>query len=323
MFAMYWKNTLSKGVELDISIIVPVYNNEQTLERLLVDLDLIQKSFLGNLEVIFVIDGSTDKSLVMLEKQIKVVDFKHKLIQLSRNFGSFEAIRCGMQYAQGRFIIVKSADLQESNQLIQDFYVLLDSGDFDIVFGRRASREDGFVRDKFSKSYWFIYRKFINSEIPVGGVDIFGCTRNVANLISQFSEKNSSLLGLLYWIGFKRGYVDYNREKSLNPKGSWSLSKKIKYAFDSIFSFTGMPIVLKQSIGLIGILASFIVSIIVIFLRLNGTIIVPGYTALMIVTLFSMSTILFAIGIVGSYAWRAFENTKQRPAPIVWKIKDD
>ena len=321
-YAKLWSNILISEDDIDLTIIIPVYNNADTLDALLADLDVLQKDFRDELEIIFVIDGSNDKSGTILEESLKLKNRNRKVIHLSRNFGSFEAIRCGMKYSRGRYLVVKSADLQEPKHLIQDFYGLLTSGNVDIVFGRRLSRNDGFITNVFSKIYWKAYRKFINAEIPVGGIDIFGCTSKVSKLISQFSEKNSSLLGLLYWIGFKRGYVDYERKKGLNRKSAWSISKKFKYAFDSIFSFTGMPIVAIQIIGLFGILFSVIISLIIIVLRLNGKILVPGYTALMIVILFSMSAILTAVGIVGSYAWRAFENTKQRPSTIVRVINE-
>jgi glycosyltransferase involved in cell wall biosynthesis len=320
MFAQPWRTTLNKI--FDLSIVVPVYNNEKTLSNLISKLNSFNKNFKGKLEIIFVVDGSQDKSLQLLEKNFKLIKASCKIVQLSRNFGSFEAIRCGLKLARGKYVVVKSADLQEPLRLIEDFYKLLESGAYDIVFGRRLSRSDGYVSDKFSSLYWWLYRKFINSEIPNGGVDIFGCSKKVAQLISQFPERNSSLLGLLFWVGFNRGYVDYTREKSLNEKGSWSLSRKVKYASDSVYSFTGMPVAIIQAIGLLGLSSSFVFSISIIFLKLTGEIEVPGYTSLMLVTLFSMSAILIAVGIVGSYAWRAFENSKQRISPIVRKIKE-
>jgi glycosyltransferase involved in cell wall biosynthesis len=280
-------------------------------------LSYVQNELNFPLEVIFVIDGSTDDSYAQLIKLIPIQGISFQVLTLSRNFGSFAAIREGFKVARGEHIACMSADMQEPPSILIDFYQALTGGSVDIVVGKRISRDDGFLGNFSSKLFWKIFRKFVNEEVPYGGVDVFAFNRKVLVQIIRLAEQNTSLVGLVYWVGFRRGVVDYERMKRKHGKSGWTLRKKVRYFEDSIFSFTNLPIISLQVIGGLGIIFSTIAATTVFVFWLNSSIYVPGYTPLIITILASTSSILLGLGIVGSYTWRAYENTKNRPGAIV------
>jgi len=301
----------------NLSVIIPVYNNRDSLGELVGALSWVQNELDITMEVVFVLDGSPDDSHSQLLKLVPLQGISVQILTLSRNFGSFAAIREGLRVARGAQIACISADMQEPPSMLRDFYLELTSGDFDVVVGKRISRSDGFISNTISRFFWNLFRKFVSDEVPYGGVDVFAINRKVVNRVNLLDEQNTSLVGLLYWVGFQRSVVEYERIKRKHGKSGWTFRKKIRYFEDSIFSFTNLPIVALQVIGGLGIIFSFIVAITVLMFWLNSSIAIPGYTPLIITILGSTSSILLGLGIVGSYTWRAYENTKNRPGAII------
>lgn len=301
----------------NLSVVIPVYNNSSSLSELISGLASVQKELGFPLEVIFVIDGSPDDSHSQLIKLMPIQGMTFQVLTLSRNFGSFAAIREGFKVARGEHIACMSADMQEPPSMLIDFYQVLTAENIDIVIGKRISRDDGFLGNLSSELFWRIFRRFVNKEVPFGGVDVFAFNRKVLVQIILLSEQNTSLIGLVYWVGFRRGVVEYVRMKRKHGESGWTLRKKVRYFEDSIFSFTNLPIISLQVIGGMGVILSTIAASVVFIFWLNSSINVPGYTPLIITILASTSSILLGLGIVGSYTWRAYENTKNRPGAIV------
>ena len=301
----------------NLSIVIPIYNNSGSLSELISALSKVQNKLNFPLEVIFVIDGSPDDSHSQLIKLIPIQGISFRVLTLSRNFGSFAAIREGCRVARGENIAYISADMQEPPSILIDFYQVLTDGNTDVVVGKRISRNDGFLGNLSSGLFWRIFRKFVIKEVPEGGVDVFAFNRKVLIQIIRLAEQNTSLVGLVYWVGFRRGIVVYERTKRKHGKSGWTLRKKVKYFEDSIFSFTNLPIIFLQVIGGLGVIFSTIAATMVFILWLNSSIPILGYTPLIITILASTSSILLGLGIVGSYTWRAYENTKNRPGAIV------
>jgi glycosyltransferase involved in cell wall biosynthesis len=302
---------------VDFSVVIPVYKNYESLSQLVVALDTALGKLPINNEVVFVIDGSPDDSFEWLRQNLPLKNANTVLIELSRNFGSIAAVRMGMSKANGSIVAVMAADLQESPDLLLSFYSALKDGKTDFAIGRRLSRNDPGFSKILSRIYWSFYRKVINPEIPVGGVDIFACTSKAKDQIVAMSESSSSLIGLVYWVGFARTYVDYERLPRPYGKSAWTFRKKFRYFSDSIFAFSQAPIVLLQSIGVFGVALSMIMGSITLFGALTDRISAPGYPSLFVAMLLSTSSILLGLGIVGDYAWRAYENTKMRPLSII------
>lgn len=298
------------------SIIVPVYKNEHSINALFDSLEKVKLQLIGEVEIIFVNDSSPDSSHLQILKRSQSSDLTIKLIHHSRNFGSFSAIRTGFHHVSGEFIGVISADLQEPPDLLVSFFERLENNPIDIVFGSRTSRNDPYMSRIFSAMYWWCYRKFINKEIPKNGVDVFACKKKVVLTINELKELNTSLIGMLFWIGFNRDFQEYERLVRQHGKSAWTLRKKIQYMSNSVFAFSDLPIRIIRTLGLLGSSISTLLGAFLLAASFAGKIDVPGYVPIMLVVLFGNSAVLIGVGILGSYLWRTFENTQGRPYAI-------
>ena len=300
-----------------ISIVIPVYRNEESLPELLAELENVKQQLDGKLEVVFVVDGSPDNSYLYLSQNLKNASFKSQLLLLSRNFGSFAAIRAGMEAASGDYFAIVAADLQEPLSLALNFYKELSSGNSDIAIGQRTERDDPFLSRMFADLFWKMYKKYVMKDIPEGGVDVFACNKQVRDQLLALQERNSSLVALLFWVGFRRAYVPYQREKRKHGKSAWTFRRKLVYLFDSFISFTDLPIQMLLFVGVLGLVSSIVISIVVLVAKLAGFIGVVGYTPTILALTFFGGLNCFGLGIIGGYVWRSFENTKSRPLYIV------
>lgn len=299
------------------SLIIPVYKNEASIQRMLDSLTTINQKLGGQLEAVFVVDGSPDRSYDLLRDAIDNLSFAAQLLTHSRNFGSFPAIRSGLATARGEFFGVMAADLQEPPQLFINFFETLADDSCDVVIGTRVQRDDPLMSRLASRFFWRLYRKLVVPDMPHGGVDVFGCNQKFRDHLLQLEESRTSLVALTFWLGFRRSFVDYERQTRQEGQSSWTLSKKFDYMMDSIFSFTDLPIRLLIRIGAIGSVLSIGLAFMVLLARIFDVIEVPGYAPTLLVILVLGAFNLFGLGLVGSYAWRGYENSKRRPLAIV------
>ena len=303
-------------LDIQYSTIIPVYKNEESIPRLFQALEELSQSLEYVMEVVFVVDGSPDKSYQLIKDNMDSATFPVQLIGHSRNFGSFPAIRTGLKAAQGNYFGVIAADLQEPISLLEGFFDSLQSDECDVALGRRESRKDAKLDSLYSNLFWWAYRKFILPEMPAGGVDVFGCNQTFRDQLLQLEEAHSSLISLVFWLGFRRKEIPYERLERQEGKSSWTFSKKFEYMMDSIFAFTNLPVKFLLRTGLLGLIGCVGLSIYILVGRLSGAIDVSGYSTTMIVILSLGSLNLLGLGVVGSYAWRTFENSKARPLSI-------
>jgi glycosyltransferase involved in cell wall biosynthesis len=299
------------------SIIIPVFMNSSNIMPLLSALEGVLPQVPEPTEVVFVVDGSPDDSAQLLLDKLPAAGFRSQVVVLSRNFGSFNAIRVGLDVARGERYAAIAADLQEPPEVLLGFHGALASGDADVAFGRRLRRTDPAMRRALSGAYWWLYRRLVMPEIPEGGVDTFACTRRVRDVIVSLRESNTSLLGLLVWVGYRRVFVGYERRQREHGSSAWTLGKRIKYLMDSVFGFSDLPIRLLIAGGCIGILASLTLGVWILTAKLLGGIGIPGYAATMTVILFFGALNLLGLGVIGGYVWRTFENSKQRPYALI------
>lgn len=301
------------------SLVVPVYRNAATIDELVGVVGALAKEVDGPMEAIFVIDGSPDDSQARLLAALQNAPFQARIVEHSRNFGSFAAIRTGMTLASGERIAVMAADLQEPPELVSRFFSRLADEHVDVVVGRRTARDDR--GDTLSAFYWRLYRRFVMSEIPEGGVDVFACTRKVRDVVCSLEAVHTSLVAQLFWAGFKREVVPYQRRPQRGRSG-WTARRKLRYLSDSVFAFTDLPVRLLWMTGIVGIALGAIVGTVVIVARAAGAITVPGYAATILVLDFFASLNLMGLGIIGSYVWRAYDTVKGRPGGIVREVID-
>lgn len=304
-------------VKARYSVVIPVYKNEGSIPVLLQALENLSESVDAPLEVVFVVDGSPDASYQLLESSLPNATYRTKLILLSRNFGAFAAIRCGLSEASGDYIGVMAADLQEPPSLMRDFFQALTTEPLDVVFGQRLGRADPGLSKLASLVFWGAYRRLVQPAVPIGGVDVFAVTAAFRDRLVALGEANSSLLGLLFWLGGRRGFIGYQRLERRHGKSAWTFRKKLTYLLDSVFAFSDLPVRALMALGLLGLGVASVLGAIVFLARLFGAHAVPGYAGSVLVILFFGALNTFGIGIVGNYAWRAYENTKQRPLDII------
>jgi len=299
------------------SLIVPIYKSEGSIPRLLKVLLQLQAELAYKLEIIFVVDGSPDASSQLLRQSANEGVLRGTLIELTRNFGSFAAIRVGMNHARGSMMAVMAADLQEPPELVLKMFQSLAYGEVDLVFGQRVGRDDPLSTRLLSSMFWGLYRRLILPDIPKGGIDIFACTAQVRDDLMRLNEANSSLVSQLMWLGYRRVFIPYERQKRQEGNSAWTIAKRLRYMSDSILSFSDLPIRVFLWLSCFGFIFGSSAATTIAILRLFGVITVPGYAALAILILCCCMLNNLVVAIVGLYTWRAFDNTKNRPLALI------
>jgi polyisoprenyl-phosphate glycosyltransferase len=301
---------------IEHSLVIPVYRNEENIPSLLEALDELAGD-INAFEVVFVIDGSPDRSAEVIARGLTRAPYAWQLVELSRNFGSFAAIRQGLALARGRQFAVMAADLQEPPRLMRQFFEELDGGHYDVVVGVRASRTDPAMTQFFSRIYWQLYSMFVMREIPRGGVDIFGCNRAFRDALLSLEERNSFLIGQIFWLGFRRHEIPYERRARAIGSSAWKFRRRLQYMLDSLFAFSDLPISLLLWLGALGVGVSTVSTVILLATWLLGLIEVRGYVPIMLALMFFGSLLVLGQGIIGCYIWRVAENTKKRPLSVI------
>ena len=299
------------------SVIIPVYFNRPSLPELLLQLGSVSASLTDPLEVVFVVDGSPDESAKFLAENLSSCSFQSQLLILSRNFGAFQAVRSGLEAGHGANFAVIAADLQEPPDLLLRFHTELKSGTYDVVVGTRIGRGDPLLSRAASWLFWVLYRTLVQPEVPKGGIDVFGCTRQFRDELICMAERNSTLVGLLVWLGFRRGEVVYERLPRRHGRSAWSLRRKVRYLLDSTFAFSELPLRMLTAAGLVGLGVAAIQGVVVVVARLTGGIAVPGYAATMTVVTFFGGLNALGLGIVGEYLWRTLAQARNRDQFII------
>ena len=190
----------------------------------------------------------------------------------------------------------------------------------DVVVAERSGRHDPFWQRWQAQLFWALYRRYVVPEMPPGGVDIFACNRAFRDALLGLGESRSSLIAQIFWLGFRRASVPYERQPRRHGQSAWTWRKKLAYLADSVFAFTDLPVRLLTRVGALGLLVAAVLGVVVLFGKLSGLIGVPGYAMTLIAILFFGALNLLSLGIVGTYAWRAYENTKQRPQAIALRV---
>ena len=301
---------------MKISIIIPIYYNEDNLIPLYNDIkekviDKIDYSY----EIVMVNDGSGDASYNVM-KELAKRDRNIKIVSLSRNFGSHAAILCGLEKCTGDCAIVKAADLQEPTELVLEMVAKWKEGNR-VVLAVREGRQEAFSQKLFANLYYGMVRKVALKNMPKGGFDVYLLDRKVINVLSELDEKNSALTGQILWSGFRTAVVPYIRLAREIGESKWTFRKKIRLVSDTLFSFSTIPITTVTCIGVGSFAIALIWAVVEVILKLMGYINVSGWTLLFIFNLMSFGIIMVTLGILGGYMWRTFDASRKRPPYIV------
>lgn len=299
-----------------LSIVIPVYNNEQNLGPLYADIkEKIIDTAEFEYEIVMVDDGSQDRSWQMICELAKE-DPHVKGIHLSRNFGSHAASLCGLSHSTGDCVVTKAADLQEPTEIILDMYQKWLHG-VNVVLAIRKDRED---KSPFSELYYWLTRRLALPNMPQHGFDAFLMDRKVVHVLEELDEKNSALTGQVLWSGFETASVYYTRKRREIGKSQWTLRKKIRLFTDTFFSFSTVPITAIMWIGFLSCIGSAFWAFITLIAKLTAGIPVQGFTTLFIFQLFSFGVIMLTLGVLGNYIWRTFDASRKRPVYIIEDI---
>ena len=301
---------------MKISIVIPVYYNEDNLIPLYNDIkekiiDVVDYDY----EIVMVNDGSKDKSYEVM-KELSKKDHNVKIYSLSKNFGSHAAVLCGISKCTGDCAVIKAADLQEPTELILEMVESWKKGN-NVVLAVREGREESFGQRMFANLYYWIVRKAALPSMPKGGFDVYLLDRKVIKVLESLDEKNSALTGQILWSGFKTDIVYYTRLARKIGTSKWTLKKKVRLVMDTLFSFSTLPITVVLSIGIFSFVGALIWALVVLIFKLMGIIRVSGFTTLFIFNLFSFGIIMLTLGILGEYLWRTFDASRKRPPYIV------
>lgn len=304
-----------------LSVIIPCYFNESNIPVTIMELLKNESIFPENVsfEYIMIDDGSKDGTLDELLKFKSEYPEKVKVIKLSGNFGSYNAILAGMNYATGNCNVILAADLQDPPELIVKMYEYWEKG-IKLVVANRQDRGESFFQRIFSNTYHFLIRKFALKEIPSGGYDLVLFDKQLRDEVVKINEKNTNQIYLLSWLKYDYVNIPYTRKKREIGKSRWTTQKKIKLFIDSFVSFSFFPIRLISVTGLILGLVSFLYGLFVIYAKISGLVPLQGWTAMMVVLLFVSSFQMIALGIIGEYVWRAMDAARNRPNFVVEQI---
>lgn len=304
-----------------LSYIIPCYFNEENLPQTTKALIENEKLFDNDVtfEYVMVDDGSKDNTLGELKKFKAQYPDKVKVIKLSGNFGSYNAILAGMNYASGDCNVVLAADLQDPPEMIPKMMEYWKKG-IKLVIANREDREESFLQKAFSNSYHYLIKKLALKNVPKGGYDLVLFDKQLRDEVVKIDEKNTNQLYLLSWLKYDYVSIPYVRRKRDVGKSRWTLQKKVKLFIDSFVSFSFFPVRLISTLGLILGLISFIYGIFIIYARLTGLVPIEGWAALMAVLLFVSAFQMIALGIIGEYVWRTLDAGRKRPNFVVEQI---
>lgn len=300
---------------IHISVVTPVYGCSKSLDGLYKRLKNTLETIAEDFEIIMVNDASPDNAWESI-KELAQKDTRVKGINLSRNFGQHRAITAGLDYAQGDWIVVMDCDLQDQPEEIIKLYNKASEG-YDIVFGRRVERKDGFFKKLGSKVFYKIYDYFTESKIDNTIANFSIISRKVLNSLNKLREQNRMYPLFINWIGFKRTEINIEHASREDGKSAYTFSKLINLAIDSIVSQSNKPLRLSIKLGFLVSFMSLIYSFWLIVRYLTFSIPVEGWTSVM-VSIYFIGGLLFSnMGILGLYIGKVFDEIKNRPLYLI------
>jgi dolichol-phosphate mannosyltransferase len=306
-----------------ISVIVPVYNEEENVDHLVDELNSFFKrenTYLA--EIIFVNDGSRDRTLHKL-KNAHHQFYSYKIISFSKNFGSHAALRAGILEAKGDYITFMYADLQDPLHLISQLYNEMVNKEVDIVWAFRnttkASRKEKF----FSAMYASLMRRYAVANFPKKGFDVVMFSKKVKACLDQNIENNSSLLIQILSLGFRQSGITYNKRERLIGQSKWTFSKKIKLLIDSFVAFSFAPIRLVSLLGIAFFISGILWTAYIIFRKIVYNDLASGWPALISILTVGLGITNISLGIIAEYLWRTLDASRKRPVFVVDEIIED
>jgi len=307
---------------MKVSIIVPVLNEEESVDFLISQLNgYLMQRVQYQAEVIFVNDGSTDMTAYKL-KTGNHYSYTAKIISLSRNFGSHAALRAGIQHATGDFITFMYADLQDPIELLGTLWNEIQNAQADICWAYRDSTQVSTSEKVFSQAYALLMKKYAVPNFPKNGFDIVMFSRKVQACLNENMESNSSVFIQILTLGYKQSAVTYSKNARIAGKSKWTLPKKIKLLIDSFVAFSFAPIRLVSLIGILFFLLGLIWTGYIVFRKLVFDDLASGWPALISILMVGFGITNISLGIIAEYLWRTLDASRKRPVYVIEEIMD-
>jgi glycosyltransferase involved in cell wall biosynthesis len=301
-----------------ISLIIPCYNEEAVVdichERIAAAIKPLSSY---TFEIIYINDGSKDKTLELLKK-LKSKDSSVKIINLSRNFGKEAAMTAGIDHAKGEALIILDADLQDPPELIPELLEKWKAENADVVYGQRTSRKgETWIKKSTALAFYKVINFISRVDIPVNTGDFRLMNRRTVDALVELREHHRFMKGLFAWVGYKQIPLKYVREPRVAGRTKWDYIKLWNLSLEGITGFSMTPLRIAFICGLLISIFSVIFGLYIIYYTLTNGNNVPGYPSLMVVITFLSGIQLLTIGILGEYIGRIFNETKHRPLYLI------
>lgn len=301
------------------SVILPVYNEQENITEIFKRVTKVLSKLDNSYEIIFINDGSRDKTESLLHKLNKK-DAHVKIISFSRNFGHQTAVTAGLDYSSGKYIAIMDADLQDPPEVLPQFFAKLKEG-YNVAYAIRKKRKEGIIKKISYSTFYRLLKRIANINIPLDSGDFCVMDRTVVDMINGLPERNRFIRGLRSWVGFRQIGIEYERDSRHAGQSKYTLKKLFKLAFDGIFSFSYTPLKIMMNLGFILLLVSVFGSFLVIYMRFFTQIFVPGFATTIILIMFFGGLQMFSLGIMGEYIGRIYDEVKLRPNYVIWSTR--
>ncbi len=305
-----------------ISLVVPCYNEEAVIKLFYAEIQKIEKNFTDvEFEIIFINDGSRDKTLELMRELSKNDDVRY--VSFSRNFGKEAAMYAGLEASSGDYVAIMDADLQDPPALLKEMYEILESGEYDSVATRRVTRKgEPVIRSFFARLYYKIINKISKTEIVDGARDFRLMTRQMVNAVLEVKEYNRFSKGIFSWVGFRTKWLEYENIERAAGETKWSFWKLFLYSLDSIVAFSTVPLSIASVMGILFCFVAFLMIIFVIVRTLIYGDPTSGWPSMVCIMFFIGGVQLLCIGIIGQYLSKAYLEVKRRPIYIVAETEE-
>jgi len=316
------KKLKMKANSIDISIIVPLYNEEQVFKQLVQRLQNVISKTNFICEVILINDGSSDETARLIE-EICLTDNRFSGILLSRNHGHQLAVSAGLAKVRGKKgAMIIDGDLQDPPELVEEFYTLLLQG-FDVIYAIRKNRKESFFKKLAYSAYYRLQKKISNFNIPIDSGDFSMLSRRVVDNINNMPEQSRYLRGMRAWVGFKQMGYEYDRDERQAGETKYSWSKLFELAFNGIFNFSDFPVKIITRLGFFTVFFSLIYFAYNIYRRVYYNDVPQGFTATILAIILFSGVQLISLGLIGEYVLRIYNQVRNRPLFVIDKIIQD
>ncbi|QSE97819.1 glycosyltransferase family 2 protein [Fulvivirga lutea] len=309
-------------MDIQISIIVSVYNEEEVLNAFHKEASSVLNKLGKSYELIFVNDGSVDSSRELLS-EIAKADKNTKVINFSRNYGHEAAMLAGLDHSKGNCVICMDADLQHPPAVIPQMVEKYESGVDILTMVRTKNPDSGFFKSITSKLFYSILNRISGQKFDINASDFFLVSKRVAKILrTEFREQSRFLRGFIQIVGFNRGYLEYEANQRLAGESKYSIRNLFKYSFNVMLTFSNLPLRLGVSLGILVGLFGLFIAVWEIIMKFKG-LTPPGYTTIVVLISFLFAMMFVLIGVIGEYIAVLFKEVKARPIYIIEEILNE